>query len=90
VLSRPRIALRLNAASLERLRAPLAEAPMFEDPPAPPVSRDPKDDYLIVLAPSTGADALISGDRDLTSLDDVVPPVLSPSAFLERVADMLP
>jgi hypothetical protein len=40
---------------------------------APPVSRDPNDDYLIATALHAKADVLVSGDRDLTDLLD--PPV---------------
>lgn len=77
VLARERIASRLDAAALARLRQVLAEAPRSDDPPAVPVSRDANDDYLVALARHSGADALISGDGDLLSLTDLAPPVLS-------------
>jgi len=50
-----------------------------------PVSRDPNDGYLIALALETDADALVSGDRDLTDL--VGPPVriLTPRALLDQL-----
>jgi hypothetical protein len=46
--------------------------------------RDPNDAYLIALARQSGADALVSGDRDLAELDDPRPPVLTPAAVLDR------
>lgn len=46
--------------------------------------RDPDDAYLIALARRTGADALVSGDRDLTELHDPRPPVLTPAGVLDR------
>ncbi len=46
--------------------------------------RDPNDAYLIALARQAGADILVSGDRDLTDLDDPDPPVLTPAAVRDR------
>jgi putative PIN family toxin of toxin-antitoxin system len=56
-----------------------------EDPViAKAVSRDPGDDYLVALAQAANVDHLVSGDKDLTSLAaTVLPPVLSPAAFLD-------
>lgn len=61
-------------------------ASVFVDPDAdPPVhSRDPDDDYLIVLASAHRA-ALVSGDRDLLILGKVIP-VFSPRAFLDLLS----
>lgn len=49
------------------------------------VSRDPDDDYLIALARAAGAHVLVSGDRDLTSIDADEPPIVTPRRFLETV-----
>ena len=46
----------------------------------PRVSRDPNDDYLFALAQATAARAVVSGDRDLTDLEDPPVAVLSPAA----------
>jgi uncharacterized protein len=62
--------------------ASVAEArpdPMVEAP----ISRDPKDDYLIALARESSADALVSGDADLLMLEDNEPPVVSPTTLVE-------
>ena len=85
VLGRPKIEGKLDPDALSLLRRVLAAAPSVEDPVAVPVSRDPKDDYLVTLARQAGADCIVSGDADLTVLDDLVPPVRSPAAF---VADL--
>lgn len=85
-LSRTKIASRLDPEGLQRLREVLAAAPVTGDPPAVAASRDPKDDYLIALAQRTEAECLISGDKDLTVLGDLVPPVRTPAAFLEDLS----
>lgn len=56
------------------------------EPPDPPeaFTPDPKDDYLIALARSSGAHFLISGDPHLTGLE--VPQVLTPRAFLDLIS----
>jgi hypothetical protein len=60
------------------------DADLVPDPAkVPAISRDPKDDYLLALARSAGADYIVSGDQDLTSLTELQPPVLTPRAFLE-------
>lgn len=62
------------------------EAVMVEDPPPSPepVTDDPKDEYLVLLARAAGADALVSGDVHLTRLA-VEPPVVTPAEFLRRL-----
>jgi putative PIN family toxin of toxin-antitoxin system len=52
------------------------------------VCRDPKDNKWLELAVSGKADAIVSGDEDLVSLDgyrDIA--ILGPKAFLASVAD---
>ena len=62
-------------------------ATLEPEPLVPPESftLDPKDDYLVALARSSGANFLISGDPHLTGIIDPRPPVLSPRAFLEMI-----
>ncbi len=86
VLSRPKVAARLDSEALEHLREVIAAAPVTPDPPSVAVSRDPKDDYLIALAQRSEAACLVSGDEDLTVLVDIVPPVRTPAAFLEELS----
>ena len=47
---------------------------------------DPGDDYLVALARSAGVHFLVSGDSHLTGLKQPQPPVLTPRAFLRRLA----
>jgi putative PIN family toxin of toxin-antitoxin system len=56
-----------------------------DPPPLPGVTPDPKDDYLVALARSSGARVLVSGDHHLCDLADPQPPVLTPRAFLSRL-----
>ncbi len=60
---------------------------LWDDSPDPPgVSPDRDDDYLIALARAAEADAVISGDTDLTGLDLPDLPVLVPRRLLESHA----
>ncbi len=68
---------------LDSLVEPVPDAPR----PWAAVARDRGDDYLVALARAAGADALVSGGRDLTSLVDLVPPVVTPAAFLAMVEE---
>ena len=47
---------------------------------------DPGDDYLVALARAAGAHFIVSGDPHLTELKQAKPPVLTPRAFLRRLA----
>jgi uncharacterized protein len=51
--------------------------------PAPGLTPDPKDDYIVALAREAGADCVVSGDAHLIDLPDPRPPVLRPRALLE-------
>lgn len=53
----------------------------------PPVTPDPKDDYLVALARAADARFLVSGDPHLSELVDPTPPVLTPRAFLDRLEE---
>ncbi len=73
----------------ERLAIPAmlrALALMVPDPePVPAVLRDPGDDYLVELARANGAEAIITGDRDLLEHVGLVPPALSAREACVRV-----
>jgi len=65
------------------LRLSVAE----RDPDVPAkLTPDPGDDYLVALARAAAADFLVSGDPHLTGLKQAKPPVLTPRAFLRRLA----
>jgi len=56
----------------------------FPDPEEPQaVVRDPKDDYLIALAKSSGAEAIVTGDRDLLDHNGLQPPAITTRAACE-------
>jgi uncharacterized protein len=58
---------------------------MLPNPVAPPaVVRDPRDDYLVALARSAGADAVVTGDRDLLDQAGLEPPAITPRQVCER------
>jgi uncharacterized protein len=77
-------------ATAEQVRAYVdglaVEGVAFDDPAdRARVTRDPDDDYLFALAVAAGADLLVSGDKDLTSVSDPPCAVLAPRAFLDRL-----
>jgi hypothetical protein len=85
VLARPKFRQWIGESEarsyVERLRG---EAETRPDPlDIPSVTRDPKDDYLVALAREAGADSLVSGDPDLTSLADTVLRVMTPRELLD-------
>lgn len=63
-----------------------ALALMVPDPElVPAVLRDPTDDYLVELARANGAEAIITGDRDLLEHEGLVPPACSAREACIRV-----
>ena len=75
VLARPKIGRLVPRDATERFLADVrGRARLEPDPTQPsPVSRDPDDNYLVALAISVSADALVTGDADLLDVAD--PPV---------------
>ncbi|MGH9292661.1 MAG: putative toxin-antitoxin system toxin component, PIN family [Acidimicrobiales bacterium] len=88
VLERPKFR---RYATLEEARAFVVEVARYgeslSDPtvPLPPASRDPNDDYLVALAKTAVACALVSGDHDLTEMPDANPPALTPRQAVEEL-----
>lgn len=87
VLLRDRFRRYVTAAEVREFVADLAAvAIVLRDPSHPAaVTRDPNDDYLIALAMAAQADALVSGDRDLTDMEDSPVLVLTPRKFLDHL-----
>lgn len=88
VLARPKFRQHVDASQareyLERIRR---HGTIVEDPdPAPPVTRDPGDDYLVALARQEHADAIVSGDLDLREAGLADPAVWTPREAAERLA----
>lgn len=83
--TKSKLASRITRAQIGRLVQLLLEVaeviPELEFTPAP-ISRDPKDDYLLAHGVLEGADYLVSGDRDLLALADISPvKIVSPAEF---------
>jgi putative PIN family toxin of toxin-antitoxin system len=81
VLQRDKFRRYVTIDEVEQYVAGLAShAESIPDPPDPEqLARDPNDDYLIALAREAAADLIVSGDADLLVLDEIQPPILSPS-----------
>jgi putative PIN family toxin of toxin-antitoxin system len=79
-LDRPYFAARVTTAEREAVVAVLrASADIHPDPVAQPkLLRDPNDDYLVALARSAGAEAIVTGEGDLLDHVDLVPPAITP------------
>ena len=87
VLARPKFASATRQGrAIDFVRALRVGACLVSDPPGTEaITRDPKDDYLVRLARSAAATALVSGDRDLLEADIRDVEVLTPRAFVDRV-----
>ncbi len=90
VLARPRLRKYLSTEEALRFVTDLAaQTTLLVDPPGPhpAVCRDPRDDYLVALARSRGADALVTGDLDLLAIDagqlDI--DIVTPRQLVERL-----
>ncbi len=79
---RDRVSADERTAFLGMLRALAVIAPDPVDPP--PVLRDRSDDYLVALARAAGAEAIVTGDRDLLDHAGLEPPALSARQACER------
>ena len=88
VLQREKFRRYVTIEEVEQYVAGLAShAESIPDPPDPEqIARDPNDDYLIALAREATADLIVSGDADLLVLDQIEPPILSPTRLLAELA----
>ena len=69
------------ASALERVAVMLAD-PVYPEP----VLRDSSDDYLLALARSGDAEAIVTGDKDLLEHAGLQPPVISAREAVDRLA----
>jgi putative PIN family toxin of toxin-antitoxin system len=59
---------------------------MLADPTdVEPVLRDPEDDYLLALARASGAQAIITGDKDLLDHEGLRPPAIVARAACKQI-----
>lgn len=72
-----------RTAALDALRALAELHPDPVDPPA--LLRDPSDDYLVALAVATGAETIVTSDRDLLDHVGLTPPALTAKAACEQL-----
>ncbi len=81
--SRKRISAGQVSAALEDLTA---ISVLCTDPTDPPrVLRDPNDDYLLALAASAGAQAIVTGDKDLLEHPGLHPPAITARQAVEQL-----
>lgn len=91
VLKRPKFRRYVSPDQATRFLPEFTRSAEHHDDPTatPSVSRDPEDDYLVALARTSRADALVSGDKDLTHLNlhDLV--IHTPRQFLDELTGLL-
>jgi len=88
VLLRPKFGSYVTAREVREYLGLLRRLSSMEPDPevTTGLTPDPGDDYLVALARAAGADFIVSGDPHLTELKQARPPVLTPRAFLRRLA----
>lgn len=88
VLSREKFARYTTQERAEDYIASISQhAEQFEDPPAgQQQTGDPDDDYLLALAHSQSADAIVSGDKDLLDANSDQMPVVTPRQLADRLS----
>lgn len=73
-----------EALRVEFLAALLRDAELVQITETVTASRDPRDDKFLSLAVSGNADCIVSGDKDLLTLESIQKiPILTPSQFLD-------
>ncbi|MGE5527330.1 MAG: putative toxin-antitoxin system toxin component, PIN family [Methanosarcina sp.] len=87
-LRKPYFRDRVPAADARRAIVRIREVAVFsEDPPAiEPTLRDPNDDYLLALARQAGAEAIVTGDKDLLDHHEKLRP---PAITAREACDLL-
>jgi putative PIN family toxin of toxin-antitoxin system len=85
---RPRLRrwITVPAAELYLTRVATAAEIQPDPEPAPRLSRDPDDDYVIYLARGNEVVIIVTGDDDLLEWSEQDPPTMSPSEFETRIS----
>jgi putative PIN family toxin of toxin-antitoxin system len=78
-LTEPYFSARLDEVEADRATATLEAVSVMVPDPIDPAAllRDPTDDYLVAIAGSTGAEAIVSADKDLLDHAGLQPPAIS-------------
>lgn len=88
VLRRQKFRPFLTVEQVDRLVEALErDATVVADAAPEPVSRDPRDDYLVALARAAGAHVLVTGDADLLDVELPDLKIAGPREFLELLPD---
>jgi putative PIN family toxin of toxin-antitoxin system len=89
IVTKPYLAQRIALDQIDDLLALLARVATVLPPLAGdiiPISRDPKDDYLLAHAVAAQADFLVTGDRDLLTLSaHGGVQIVDPATFAQRL-----
>ena len=88
VLVRPKFRRYLSVENARRFVEVIRELAEVEDDPPEgdgPITDNPDDDFLVVLAEAVGADVLVSGDPHLTTLQRPGLTVMTPRSFLDAL-----
>ena len=90
ISEKPYLAARIPQADLTRLIAVLSLVGVMIPPseePIPSVSRDDKDDYVLAYAKIADADYLVTGDKDLLVLRNLIdrPAIRTPAEFVREL-----
>ena len=88
VLVRPKFRRYLSVEEARRFVEVIRKlADIVDDPPdgEEPITDDPDDDFLVVLAEAVGADVLVSGDPHLTTLQRPGLTVMTPRSLLDAL-----
>jgi putative PIN family toxin of toxin-antitoxin system len=87
VVRRPAFAKLFSPEDVEGLSSLLRRAELFEPSNVPRICRDPSDDYLLALASSADADALVTRDEDLLVLRRLGrTEIIHVAEFLQRIS----
>ncbi len=88
MLTRPKLRRYLSIEDAHRFVNAIRElAVLVDDSPeeADPITEDPDDDFLVLLAEVAGADVLVSGDPDLTTVKWPGLVLMTPREFVESL-----
>jgi uncharacterized protein len=87
VAARPFFRARLRASAAELLAAGLRDFSVYiRDLPSGPIAPDPKDSYLLAMAEAGRPDFLVTGDKELLSLEHHKSTrIVTPAAMIEAL-----